>query len=458
MTVKLFNHHLSITLLLLAICEAAVLMLATGVGVISADSTKWLPASLILSGFIFAAMLSLGLYQSTSAPQGFSGTIQRFVFSCFFAVICMAIFLQVFPFENISIASITIAGGLACICLCLVRFGLLKLFSRNNSSLKRRILVLGAGERARNMFANDKHAHEFALCGYLSYDDQDPLVSNAPVIQLGEGTELSDIVAQYKITEIVEAMDDRRQSLPVEDLMVCKSNGVKVSNLVEFCERISNAVNIQQLHPSNIIFSDAFLPRRFSNVFKRLFDLTFSLIMLLLLWPFMLLAALAIMIESGFGQPIFYSQKRVGQHGKVFSILKFRSMRTDAEKFGAVWAQENDPRITRVGAFMRKTRIDELPQLFNVLNGTMSLVGPRPERPEFDKGLIERIPFYKQRYLFKPGIAGWAQLRYPYGANEADSIQKLQYDLYYIKNHTVLFDFLILIQTVEIVLFGKGAR
>lgn len=456
MTVKLFNHHLSITLLLLIVCEAVVLMLATGIGVVSVEHTKWLPVSLILSGFIFAAMLSLGLYQSSNNTQGFSGTIQRFVFSCFFAVICMAIVLQIFPFEDISIASITIAGGLACICLCSVRFALLKVFNR--SALKRRILVLGAGERAQNMFANNQHANEFILCGYLSYEDQNPMVDNAPVIKLGEDTDLSDIVTQYKITEIVEAMDDRRQSLPVEDLMICKSNGVKVSNLVEFCERISNAVNINQLHPSNIIFSDAFLPRRFNNFFKRIFDILISLFMLLLLWPIMLLAAIAIMIESGIGQPIFYSQKRVGQHGKLFSIVKFRSMRTDAEKNGAVWAQQNDSRVTRVGAFMRKTRIDELPQLFNVLNGSMSLVGPRPERPEFDKGLIERIPFYKQRYLFKPGIAGWAQLRYPYGANEADAIQKLQYDLYYIKNHTVLFDLLILIQTVEIVLFGKGAR
>ena len=455
MTVKLFNHHLSITLLLLIICEAAVLMLATGIGVISAENTKWLPVSLTLSAFIFGAMLSLGLYQ-TGNPQGMSGTIQRFVFSCFFAVICMAIVLQIFPFENVSIASITMAGGLACLGLCLVRFTLLHVLNR--SSLKRRIMVLGCGERAFNMFASNKYNSQFILCGYLSYDEQDPQVHNAPVIKLGEDTHLADIVKQYRVTEIVEAMDDRRQSLPVEDLMICKSNGVRVSNLVEFCERISNAVNINQLHPSNIIFSDAFIPRRFNNALKRIFDVLVSLVMLSLLWPIMLLAALAICLEESFGKPIFYSQKRVGQHGKVFSILKFRSMRTDAEKFGAVWAQKNDPRVTKVGNFMRKTRIDELPQLLNVLKGDMSLVGPRPERPEFDKNLIERIPFYKQRYLFKPGIAGWAQLRYPYGATEADAIQKLQYDLYYIKNHNILFDFLILIQTFEIVLFGKGAR
>lgn len=431
-------------------------MLATGVSVVSLDGDQWLPASLTLSGLIFSAMLAMGLYQS-GHPQGLSGTIQRFIFSCFFAVICMAVFLQIFPFKNVSIASITMAAGLACIGLCLVRFSILHIFNR--SSMKRRILVLGAGDRAFNMFAgNAKHNDQYKLCGYLSYDDKEAQVHNAPVIRLGDGTKLADVVTQYRASEIVEAMDDRRQSLPVEDLMVCKANGVKVSNLVEFCERISNAVNINQLHPSNIIFSDAFLPRRINNFFKRLFDILFSVFMLLLLWPIMLLAALAISLEEGFGKPIFYSQRRVGQHGVTFKILKFRSMRTDAEKFGAVWAQKNDPRVTKVGNFMRKTRIDELPQLFNVLRGHMSLVGPRPERPEFDEGLIQRIPFYKQRYLFKPGIAGWAQLRYPYGSSEADAIQKLQYDLYYIKNHNILFDFLILIQTFEIVFFGKGAR
>ncbi len=453
MTVKIFNHHLSINLILLVGIEAIVLLLTTGLGVMSVENTKWIHVALILSGLTFSAMLALGLYQIAES-QGFSGIIQRFVFSSIFAVIGTAIALQVFDYKNISIASITIAAALACTGLCLVRFALLKFL--NKSSMKKRILVLGTGERAFNMFGANNN--DFILCGYLALEDKEAQVSNAPIVSLSDKTQLLDIAKQYEVSEIVEAMDDRRQSLPVEDLMACKSNGIKISNLVEFCERTTNAVNINQLSPSNIIFSDEFLPRSINNFLKRLFDLSFAVIMLSLLWPVMILAAIAIMIESGWGQPIFYSQTRVGQHGKTFSIRKFRSMRTDAEKNGAVWAQKNDNRVTKVGAFMRKTRIDELPQLFNVLNGSMSLVGPRPERPEFDENLIQKIPFYKQRYLFKPGIAGWAQLRYPYGATEEDAKQKLQYDLYYIKNHTVLFDLLILIQTFEIVLFGKGAR
>jgi exopolysaccharide biosynthesis polyprenyl glycosylphosphotransferase len=206
-----------------------------------------------------------------------------------------------------------------------------------------------------------------------------------------------------------------------------------------------------------MIFGSGFrrdIVRRYS---ERAFDLFASLVLLLLALPVMLITVLAIKLEEGPRAPILYGQPRVGYAGRVFRVLKFRSMRVDAEKDGkARWAQANDDRVTRVGRFIRKVRIDELPQLFNVLSGRMSFVGPRPERPEFVKQLAESIPYYDVRHAVKPGITGWAQLCYPYGASEQDAMEKLQYDLYYVKNHSLIFDILILLQTVEVILFGKG--
>ena len=217
-------------------------------------------------------------------------------------------------------------------------------------------------------------------------------------------------------------------------------------------------VRLDVLNPSWIIFGDGFRASPVQRALERGFDLLASLGLLVLALPLMALAVLGIKLEEGPRAPVFYRQRRVGQHGEIFEVLKFRSMRVDAEKFGAQYATENDPRVTRLGAFMRKTRIDELPQLINVLRGDMSFVGPRPERPEFVCQLEERIPYYRERHTVKPGITGWAQLCYPYGSSEKDTVEKLQYDLYYVKNRSLLFDLAILVQTVEVVLWGKGAR
>jgi sugar transferase (PEP-CTERM system associated) len=218
-------------------------------------------------------------------------------------------------------------------------------------------------------------------------------------------------------------------------------------------------VRLDVLNPSWIIFGEGFRVSLVQRALERGFDVAATLGLLLVSAPFMIAVTLAIWIEDGLRAPVLYRQRRVGRHGAVFDVLKFRSMRTDAEPTGeAVWAVKNDPRVTRVGAVIRKTRLDELPQLFNVLRGDMSFVGPRPERPEFVHQLEERIPYYRERHTVKPGITGWAQLCYPYGSSERDAIEKLQYDLYYVKNRSLLFDLVILIQTVEVVLWGKGAR
>jgi sugar transferase (PEP-CTERM system associated) len=240
-------------------------------------------------------------------------------------------------------------------------------------------------------------------------------------------------------------------------LLECKLKGVHVIELSSFFERERGQVQLESLNASWMVLSDGFQQGFLRDAGKRLFDLVASLSLLVLTLPLMLLAIVVIVLESGF--PILYRQERVGLGGKIFTIYKFRSMVQNAEKDGAPqWAQAGDARVTRVGNFIRKVRIDELPQIFNVLRGDMSFVGPRPERPFFVDQLIEQVPYYAARHSVKPGITGWAQVRYPYGASLEDAIEKLQYDLYYVKNHTFFLDLLIMFQTAQVVLFGKGAR
>jgi sugar transferase (PEP-CTERM system associated) len=255
--------------------------------------------------------------------------------------------------------------------------------------------------------------------------------------------------------EIVVALDDQRRGFPFDELWECKLAGIAIRPVLAFVERETGQIALDALRPSSFLFAEGF-PALFGRLpLKRGLDLVASLGLLALTWPILLLAALAIGLESGFREPILYRQIRVGQHERPFSILKFRTMRVDA---GDGLARPNDPRITRVGRLLRETRIDELPQLVNVLRGEMSLVGPRPEQPEYVARLRAAIPFYGLRHLGKPGLTGWAQICYPYADSEESSREKLQYDLYYLKNASVGFDLLILLQTVHAVLWGSGAR
>jgi len=255
------------------------------------------------------------------------------------------------------------------------------------------------------------------------------------------------------------ALDDRRQSLPTDDLLNCRMSGIDITDTLDFFERESALIQLDLVQPSWLIHADGFKRNFIRSSVKRSFDILVSVFLLVLSAPFMLLTALAILLECGGKGPVFYSQLRVGRNGRCFNVHKFRSMKTDAEADGvARWAQKEDPRITRIGSFIRKYRLDELPQLWNVLVGEMSLVGPRPERPEFVKELHQANPLYKERHRVCPGITGWAQLCYPYGASAEDSMSKLQYDLYYVKNHGLFLDAYTLIQTIEVVLFKKGSR
>jgi sugar transferase (PEP-CTERM system associated) len=268
---------------------------------------------------------------------------------------------------------------------------------------------------------------------------------------------LKRFVENLGVSEVVLALEERRNSLPLSDLLRIKTAGVHVNDFSSFIERETGRVDLDTVNPSWLIFSDGFSSgRAVSSVAKRLFDIAASLLLLVLTLPVIVLFALLVKLDSR--GPAFFRQTRVGLYGQPFDLVKLRSMRTDAEAAGAQWASKNDPRVTRVGRLIRKLRIDELPQAWSVLKGEMSFVGPRPERPEFVEDLEDKLPYFAERHMVKPGITGWAQINYPYGASIEDSRHKLEYDLYYAKNYTPFLDLLIILQTLRVVLWHDGAR
>jgi sugar transferase (PEP-CTERM system associated) len=322
------------------------------------------------------------------------------------------------------------------------------------------VLIYGAGKRAEAFMQLRRRTDRrgFLVAGFVSADEDEILIPHHQLIPTN-GATLYSLVRDRGVTEVVVAVDDRRRKFPVDDLLNCRLRGINVIDIVSFLERETGKVRIDMLSPSWLIFSGGFRRDPLREGAERVFDIFVSIVLLALTWPIAMLAWLAIKLEDGWCAPAFYQQERVGLEGKLFTLKKFRSMRTDAEQVGkAAWASENDPRVTRVGRFIRKTRVDELPQLLNVLAGDMCFVGPRPERPQFVDQFCERIPYYRERHWVKPGITGWAQLCYPYGASERDAKEKLQYDLYYVKHRNLMFDLFILLETAEVILWGRGAR
>jgi len=322
---------------------------------------------------------------------------------------------------------------------------------------KRRLLVLGAGPRAGRIAALERRNESgFIIAGYVDMNEGPSLIDGA--VRRQDIVNLPQHVIDLAVSEVVLALEERRNSLPVADLLTIKTTGVHVNDLSSFLERETGRVDLDSVNPSWFIFSDGFSSgRRLSTLFKRGFDIFLSFLLLVLTGPVILIFALLIKLESRGGS--FFKQERVGLYGQRFAILKLRSMRSDAEVEGqAIWASENDPRITRIGRFIRKVRIDELPQAWSVLKGEMSFVGPRPERPQFVDDLQTKMPFYAERHIVKPGITGWAQINYPYGASTEDSRHKLEYDLYYAKNYTPFLDLLIILQTIRVILWPDGAR
>lgn len=338
--------------------------------------------------------------------------------------------------------------------LCLFRWMLAERF-------RRRVLVLGTGPRAREveqLIRNSSGGKRFHLVGYLA---ESPLAAvdmaaAGPVWSIPDEGELLGFARRYRVQEIIVAVRDRRGKLPVDQLLDCKLHGVAVCDISSFIEREGGQIRLESLNASWLVFHEGFLRSGLGSFAKRAVDIVASLVVLIPGVPLMALGALAIVLQDG--GPILYRQVRVGQHGRLFQLTKLRSMRVDAEADGVRWATQGDRRVTAVGKFLRKTRIDELPQIVSVLLGDMSFIGPRPERPEFVSQLTRQIPYYAARHSVKPGITGWAQVRYPYGASVHDSRRKLEYDLYYIKNYSIFLDALILLHTLRVVLFARGAR
>ena len=319
-----------------------------------------------------------------------------------------------------------------------------------------RVLVLGVGPLAELMEKTIQLSQgNYVLAGFVQPAADIVTVPSDRVI--GSVEQIASLVRQQRVNKLVVAVTERRGVLPVKDLLICKLSGVDVLDSPCFYEELSGKLLIENIQPSWFIYSDGFRTTIFKRFYKRLLDLCFSLLGIVLALPLFPLVALLVKLDSP--GPALFSQIRTGERGREFSILKFRTMRQDAESgTGAVWAQQNDPRITRLGGFLRKTRLDEIPQLFNVLRGEMSFIGPRPERPEFVSQLIENIPYYNKRHFVKPGLTGWAQICYPYGASEEDALEKLRYDLYYIKNYSILLDLFIVLETIKVVIYGRGGR
>ena len=324
---------------------------------------------------------------------------------------------------------------------------------------RRRVLFLGVGHEAQRTAREilDLCARDYELVGFLSEgtDEREWRIGGRNV--LGTYKDLGAVVLEHRVDQVVVAVDDRRKGLPLEELLRVRLAGTQIAEEARLHEEIAGKIPVEDLRPSWLIFSEGFINSRLRNVTKRVFDVTVAGLGLLLSSPLALLAAIAVRLESK--GPVIYRQERVGQGGRPFTLCKFRSMREDAEASGTPqWAQEDDPRITRVGRFLRKTRIDEIPQMWNVLQGTMSFVGPRPERPFFVQQLREKIPFYDQRHALKPGVTGWAQVRYRYGSDEADAVEKLRLDMFYIKHHSILFDLRILLETARVIFDGEKGR
>src|SRR4051812_18913521 len=321
-----------------------------------------------------------------------------------------------------------------------------------------RVLFVGTGETARKVARQILDQHDFAyrVIGFID-DDASRIgerIVNPAII--GTPADIERLIAEHQVDRIVVGLSDRRGKLPVEELLRAKMAGVRVEEATTTYERVTGKILIDDLRPSWLIFSDGFRVSRLSRMMKRTIDLTLALALAVLTLPLMVLTALMVLLDDG--APVLYRQERVGKNGRRFVLSKSRSMRKDAKKGGKpIWATARDDRVTRIGRFMRKTRLDELPQLWNVVLGDMSFVGPRPERPFFVDQLSLQIPFYQQRHAVKPGLTGWAQVRYRYGSSLEDAMEKLRYDLYYIKHLSVFFDLTIVFDTVKVVLFRKGA-
>jgi len=459
--IKIFNHYIhrrTILQLLLdfgLILGTVVLAIGWHMPDLARAAFAALPSAVLLSIAALTINSALGFYQRVH-NRSVAQSRARAVLSLCLILPLAYLILRVLPFGlgDQDFVAFSVVGGLVVMLMHRVHVG----HSSAQSLMRQRVLVFGTGTRAklvgRTLQKSDPHVD---LVGYYASPNEAVAEVSAWGI-LSPNTSLTDIVMEQQVDEIVVALAERRGgSMPLRELLDCKLHGVRVVDMATHFEKTLGQIRLDSVSAGWLIFGDGFSQGWLRTLVKRLFDLVFALVLIVLASPIMLVAAILIVLESG--GPVLYMQERVGLNGRLFNVIKFRSMRTDAEQDGQPrWAAAQDDRVTRVGRIMRKLRIDELPQLFSVLNGDMSLVGPRPERPYFVDKLTQELPYFAVRQSVKPGVTGWAQVRYHYGASVEDSAEKLQYDLYYVKNHTLFLDLVILFETVGVVLTAKGAH
>jgi sugar transferase (PEP-CTERM system associated) len=460
---RVFKHYVPHAVLLLALLDFVLMITAAELAwvvrarqidmFVDPITTRLVPI-LSFAVALQTAMIAVGVY-GIDALLSLRFAAARLLVAVSLGVIFLSIMFFALPGMTLWRSNSLYAMVFAFVLLVLVRalFGNLL----GSDGFKRRLLVLGAGPRALRIrqLAAEKGVG-FIVVGHVAMNDCDPVIPTA--INREHIENLAEHATLLNASEVVLALEERRNALPLSDLIRVKTTGVHVNELTSFLERETGRVDLDTVNPSWLIFSDGFSSgRRLSSFAKRLFDIVVSVMLLIIAAPLVLFTVVIIKLESK--GPAFFRQTRVGLYGEAFELIKLRSMREDAEVAGkAVWAQQNDPRITRVGRFIRKTRIDELPQAWSVLKGDMSFVGPRPERPQFVEDLETKLKYYAERHMVKPGITGWAQINYPYGASLEDARHKLEYDLYYAKNYTPFLDVVILLQTFRVVLWPEGAR
>lgn len=461
--VRLFKHYVPHSVLLLGAVDVLSLLIAADVGwlirarqigMAPGDLVERLPQMLSFALAMQLALVAVGAYGAASFRSlRFAAARLAVAISLGTMFLAMVYFL-VPPLSlwrsNLLYAMVT--AGMLLVAVRALLGGML-----GSERFKRCVLVLGAGRRAAQVAALAKQpGANFRVSGFIAMGEEVPAVAHAERRDAIEN--LADHAVRLDASEVVLALEERRNALPLKDLLKVRTTGIQVSDLSTFLERETGRIDLASVNPSWLIFSDGFASgRMLSSAAKRAFDIVASLLLLAITLPVILVTALLIKLESP--GPAFYRQRRVGLYSQGFDILKLRSMRQDAEVGGrAVWAAKGDPRVTRIGRFIRKVRIDELPQCWTVLKGEMSFVGPRPERPQFVEELERALPFYAERHTVKPGITGWAQINFPYGASIEDARHKLEYDLYYAKNYSPFLDLLILLQTLRVVLWPAGAR
>jgi sugar transferase (PEP-CTERM system associated) len=462
---KLSRYYIPTEFVVVAVIEFLILMLSLYLAIEirfwdkgwHADFGSFMPKALVYAIVMQLCLLAFGVYQRQTG-RFINMLVLRIASGLLLGLIPLGVSFYLFPSFFLGRGVLLLAVLLSFLFISIVRLFFRKVVKER--TMWTRVLVLGAGEKA-SLIREAVKAGEIQGLNIVSYlplpGDTD--ISDRNAIQSLEKP-LIEYIEELDIDEIVIAVDDRRsRGFPTKELIDCKMSGVNILDLVTFFERRAGKVRLDMLNPSWLYLSEGFQMGSLRRIGKRVFDVSVVLVLLPLALPFAVLAGLAIFIESGGRGGILYTQVRIKQDGQPFKIYKFRSMVSNAEKDGvAQWASKNDSRITRVGKIIRKGRLDELPQLYNVLIGDMSFVGPRPERLEFVEKLAKAVPYYDERHRVKPGLTGWAQVCYSYGDTVGDSIEKLQYDLYYVKNYSLVLDLLILLQTAEVVMLGKGAQ